>query len=173
MAFSISVHHSIVLKATIQIFKNSVFSFSIYPHHCFTHSLSASIPIPISQELTVPIPIFPCGPGARATNENLERLYTYPWKMTVTKIERDQKGRHPSPQVFQGCMGRVPWVPYGGYVYVSNLAIFLIAIVFISDNSAKNYLCSCLSKFLAKFHCCKKVLSCASADSKLYITINR
>jgi len=39
--------------------------------------------------------------------------------------------------------------------------------VFISDNSAKNYLCLRLLKFLAKFHCGKKVLSCASADSQV------
>jgi len=62
MAFSISVHHGhampVVLKATIQIFKNSVFSFSIYP---ITVSLTVFLhpfPYPFPSSLPYPYPAF-------------------------------------------------------------------------------------------------------------------
>ena len=52
--------------------------------------------------------------------EALKLAYTYTRKMTVTKTERDPIGRHPSPQVFQSCMGRVPQATYGGSAHGSN-----------------------------------------------------
>jgi len=100
MAFSISVHHGhtmpVLLKAIIQIFKNSVFSFIIYSHHCFTHTLSASVPILLTQ-LTLPISSFLCGPGRlmKIWRGYESSLHIPTKKMTVTKIERDQIGQHP------------------------------------------------------------------------------
>jgi len=109
----------VALKATIQIFKNSVFSFIIYP---ITVSLTLFLhpfPYPFPSSLLYSYPAFLVGKGPRRLMKiwrGSESSLHVPTKikMTVTKIERDQTGRHPSPQVFQGCMGRVPWVPYGG-----------------------------------------------------------
>jgi len=150
----------VFLKAIIQIFKNSVFRFITYP---ITISLTLFLhpfPYPFPSSLTYPYPAFLVGKWSgwlmKTWRGSESSLHVPTKKMTVTIIERDQTGRHPSLQVFQGCMGRVPWIPYGGCAYGSNLAVLIAIPVFISDSSAKNYLCSRLSKFLAKLHCCKK-----------------
>jgi len=94
--------------------------------------------------------------------------------MTVTKIERDPIGRHPSPQVFQSCMGRVPQATYGGCAHGSNLdnfsiqeradsnrRRFLFFFVKFNKYAATAASSSLLSAILVRS-------SCASADSKLY-----
>ena len=121
VAFSISVHRGhampVLLKAMIQIFKNSLFRFITYP---ITVSLTLFLhpfQYPFPSSLTCPYPAFLVGKGPERLMKiwrGSESTRTHE-KTTVTKIERDQIGRHhPSPHVFQGCMGRVPWVPYGG-----------------------------------------------------------
>jgi len=135
MAFSISVHHG------HEIFKNSLFSFVIYP---ITVSLTLFLhPFPYHlPRLPYPYPAFPVGQGPgrlmKIWRGSESSLHVPTKKMTVTKIERDQSHMVAAPMAV-------------------TLAILTAIPVFIIDNSAKNYVPvrSRLSKFLAKFHCCK------------------